>query len=76
MSRPGRLVVVLRIPLQGPEKLDELSLLPPRDEFLERPLHGRCLCTFTAHRHSALEEIRIDRKVGGHVRMVAQCAAQ
>ncbi len=71
-SRPCGLVVILRVPLERAEKLDDPALFAPCDELLERPFHRRCLRALAADRNRSVEKIGINRKVGGHVRMIAQ----
>ena len=70
------LVVVLRVPVEGREELDDAPLLMASDVLAQRT-GDRCgLGALTTDLDGLLEQARVDIEVGRHVRSIAQRPAQ
>jgi len=59
-------MVKLRIEIDRPEQLDELSLFAPADKFGERFIDGLLFCPESPHALGPLQKAVVDLQVGRH----------
>ena len=77
-SRTGTLGLVVEgiIPFEIAHQLKQVFLLTPRDDLLKRTGYGGLFGALTAQIQSAVDQIRVKRKVGGDVLLLTHQSTQ